>query len=65
MKNYSIDFSVRRSDGSLVFAQTFSVVSQNIFSASVLLEKDLLLLVEYLPADFKVIYNLSKIYCND
>lgn len=62
MKTYLIDFTVQLSDGSVIFFQTFSVVSQSIDSATTFLESDLLFLSRNLPSNFYVIYDLTKIY---
>lgn len=65
MKTYSIYFTVQLSDGSVIFSQTFSVASRNIDTAGIFLESDLLFLIRNLPSDFRVVYDLTKIYCNE
>ena len=62
MKTYFIDFTVHRSDGSVVLSETFSTTSQSFNFASSILESDLILLNGLLPVDFYLIYNLAKIY---
>jgi hypothetical protein len=62
MKTYSIFFTVQLSDGSVIFSQTFSVVSRNIELATIFLESDLLFLSRNLPADLYVVYDLTKIF---
>lgn len=62
MKTYFIDFTIQLSDGSVIFSQTFSLVARNIDSAAFLLENDLLFFSRNLPADFYVVYDLTKIY---
>jgi hypothetical protein len=62
MKTYLIDFTVQLSDGSVIFSQTFSVVSRSIDFAATFLESDLLFLSRNLPSDFYVVYDLTKIY---
>lgn len=62
MKTYFIDFTVQLSGGPVVFSQTFSVVCRNIDFATIFLESDLFFLVRNLPADFHVVYDLTKIY---
>lgn len=63
MKTYFIDFTVQDSDDFVFISQVFSVNSRDIDFASTVLEHDLLLLHGILPRDFRVVYDLSKIYC--
>ena len=62
MKTYFIDFTVKRSDGSIVLSQTFSTTSRSSDFASSILEVDLIFLSDLLPADLYVVYDLTKIY---
>jgi hypothetical protein len=62
MKTYFIDFIIQLSDGSVIFSQTFSVTARNIDSATIYLRNDLRFLSDNLPADFYVVYDLTKIY---
>lgn len=64
MKTYFINFTVQRSDGSIVLSQAFSTTSQSLDSASSMLEFDLVLLENLLSSDLSVVYDLTKIYCN-
>ena len=63
MKTYFINFTVQRSDGSIVLSQAFSTTSQNFDFASSSLEFDLTLLENLLPDNLSVVYDLTKIYC--
>lgn len=64
MKTYFINFTVQRSDGSIVLSQAFSTISQSFDFASSSLEFDLALLENLLPDNLSVVYDLTKIYCN-
>lgn len=64
MKTYFINFTVQRSDGSIVLSQAFSTISQSLDFASSSLEFDLALLENLLPDYLFVVYDLTKVYCN-
>lgn len=65
MKTYFIDFTIQRSDGSIVLSQAFSTTSQSFDFASSILEVDLIELNSLLPVNLYVVYDLTKIYCNE
>ena len=51
--------------GSIVLSQAFSTTSQSFDFASSILEADLIELNGLLPVNLYVVYDLTKIYCNE